>query len=232
MQDLFIALDFHREEELWDFLKPFKGERLALKIGMSQFYMSGPDIVKRLSEEGHKIFLDLKCHDIPNTVYLALYQLSHLPVDIVTVHALGGSEMLKAAVKGSQEGPFRPDVFAITQLTSTNQTCLNEELAIPGSVAESVSHLTELALSSGIHGVVSSVREVPEIKKLSDGKLKSLTPGIRLASSVKDDQARVSTPEEARQAGSDFIVVGRPITQSADPLNTYHAFLKAFKGEK
>ncbi|MCZ0716885.1 orotidine-5'-phosphate decarboxylase [Aerococcus kribbianus] len=231
MRDLYIALDFKTEPELWDFMENFQDQSAAFKVGMSQFYMSGPEIVWKLAAMGHKVFLDLKCHDIPNTVYLAMRQLSQLPVELITVHTLGGPAMLKAAVKGAKEGPYQPKVLGITQLTSTDQNMLTEDLHIQQSVEESVLDLAQMAQKTGLDGVVSSALEVKKIKAATNGELLALTPGIRLAEDTSDDQSRVASPSQAKANGADYIVVGRPITQAKDPLAAYQNYLKEWQGE-
>ena len=231
MNELFIALDFHNETDLWYFIDKFKNQPAAFKIGMSQFYMSGPDIVNQLHDMGHKIFLDLKCHDIPNTVKLATQQLSKLPVELVTVHTLGGQKMLEAAMEGVAAGPYSPKVLGITQLTSSDQEMLNQQMQIKESIEDSVIHLAQLAQKSGVDGVVSSALETPAIKQATNHQLLSLTPGIRLTLEQSGDQTRVATPEQARLNGADYIVVGRPITQANNPVAAYQEFLKQWQGE-
>lgn len=228
MDPLYVALDFNTESEMRAFLAHFRAHPIPIKIGMSQFYMSGPTLIQELSAAGFPIFLDLKCHDIPNTVYLALKQLSQYPVDMVTVHCLGGTQMMQAAVAGANAGRYRPKVMGITQLTSTSKQTLNDEMGIPGAMLASVVHLAQQAEMSGLDGVVSSVLETKAIKAATHSPFLNLTPGIRLEKQPGDDQTRIATPAEARAAGSDFIVVGRPVTQAADPVKTYHAFLNSW----
>lgn len=230
MKTLFVALDFKTEQETFAFLDKFEVQSIGVKVGMSQFYMSGPKIIEEMCRRGHEVFLDLKCHDIPNTVYLACLQLSQLPVKLLTVHTLGGKEMMQAAVKGVEEGPYQPQILGITQLTSTNQTQLNQDLGISGDLQSSVIHLAQLAEESGLAGVVSSVQEVSQIKAATSERFLSLTPGIRMQTNATNDQKRVATPEQARLAGADFIVVGRPITQSSDPVAAYQEFIHQWKG--
>lgn len=228
MDKLFVALDFKQEAEMWSFMDYFKSQPIAVKVGMSQFYLSGPDLVKRLADDGHCVFLDLKSHDIPNTVYLAMTQLSKLPVDIVTIHTLGGQEMMEAAMDGIQTGPYQPKVLGITQLTSTNQAMLHS-LGIELPMEASVRSLAQLAQASGLDGVVSSVHEVTDIKKATSSDFLCLTPGIRMAGSQADDQSRTASPSQARQAGADYIVVGRPITQAEDPIEAYNRYLQDWR---
>ncbi|MDO4669929.1 MAG: orotidine-5'-phosphate decarboxylase [Aerococcus sp.] len=232
MTPLYVALDFNTEREMENFLAPFHSHPIPVKIGMSQFYMSGPALIEKLSAKGFPIFLDLKCHDIPNTVYLALKQLSQYPVDMVTVHCLGGQKMMEAAVAGANEGPYRPKVMGITQLTSTSKAMLNEEMAISGDVITSVISLAQLAKKSGLDGVVSSVLETRAIKQATAPDFLNLTPGIRLEKAKNDDQTRIATPAEAREAGSDYLVVGRPITQAKDPLKAYQAFVDSWNSQR
>lgn len=230
MKELFIALDFKQEGELWHFMDRFKDQQVAVKVGMSQFYLSGPDLVRRLADKGHKVFLDLKCHDIPNTVYLAMRQVSQLPVSLLTVHTLGGLEMLQAAVQGAKEGVSQPKVLGITQLTSTSQAMLHQQMGIASTLDQSVLNLARLAYSAGLDGIVSSVWEVGHVKTKVSSDLLCLCPGIRVDGHTSDDQERIATPDMARKAGADFIVVGRPIIQAADPLSAYQKFLQEWRG--
>lgn len=229
-KELFVALDFNTENELDAFLKNFEEHPIPVKIGMSQFYMSGPKIVEELSKRGFPIFLDLKSHDIPNTVYLAMKQLSQYPIEMVTVHCMGGQEMMKAAVEGTNSGPYRPKLMGITQLTSTSQEMMTNDLRMNGELLDSVVHLAKLAQTSGMDGVVSSVLETRAIKQATAEDFLSLTPGIRLTKEKHDDQTRVATPQEAKAAGVDYLVVGRPITQAENPVEMYNHFLSAWRG--
>ncbi|MCI5775248.1 MAG: orotidine-5'-phosphate decarboxylase [Aerococcus sp.] len=228
--ELFVALDFNTEAELNAFLKHFENHPIPVKIGMSQFYMSGPKIIDELSARGFPIFLDLKSHDIPNTVYLAMKQLSQYPIEMVTVHCMGGQEMMAAAVDGANAGPYRPKLMGITQLTSTSQEMMARDLRMTGDLLDSVVHLAKLAQTSGLDGVVSSVLETRAIKHATSSDFLSLTPGIRLTKEKQDDQTRIATPQEAKAAGVDYLVVGRPITQANDPVAAYHRFLFAWHG--
>ncbi len=219
-----IALDFPSREETMRFLDHFPDERLFVKVGMELFYQEGPAIIHELKEKDYHIFLDLKLHDIPNTVKCAMKGVAKMEVDLVTVHAAGGSEMMKAAVEGLEsgtpQGKQRPKCIAVTQLTSTSEKQMQQEQMILSTLEQSVIHYASLAKKSGLDGVVSSVHEVPMLRKLGSGFL-IVTPGIRPANSDHSDQKRTATPEYARKIGSSAIVVGRPITLSPDPYNAY-----------
>jgi orotidine-5'-phosphate decarboxylase len=212
-----VALDFPEKEKTVAFLKTIQGEKVWVKVGMELFYSSGPEIVHAAKEMGFKIFLDLKLHDIPNTVGSALKSLMKLPIDMVNVHAAGGSQMMKRAaeaVKASQNSPL---LIAVTQLTSTTQEEMNQEQRIPGDIVESVVHFAKLAKDSGLDGVVSSPLEVQAIKLVCGSRFLTVTPGIRPKDSAAQDQKRITTPEDALKLGTDFMVIGRPITQGPDP---------------
>jgi len=186
-----------------------------------------------LKARGHKIFLDLKLHDIPNTVKSAMQSLSNLDPDIIDVHAAGTIEMMRAALEGvTRQDGTKPIVVAVTQLTSTSQDIMNHELLIPASMEETVLHYAKNAQKAGLSGIVCSPLEAEIVKKTIGNNFVTITPGIRLANAMKDDQVRVSTPEQAKRIGTDFIVVGRPITRAEDPLAAYHTFLNAFLGEE
>ncbi len=223
LQPIIIALDFESKENVQTFLTPFEGERLFLKVGMELFYQEGPDLIRILKEQGHAIFLDLKLHDIPNTVHKAMAGLAKLDVDLVNVHAMGGIEMMERAVQGLEEGSrsHRPKCIAVTQLTSSSKKMMNEEILIPGSIEHSVSNLAENAQTAGLDGIVCSPLEVPLIKGHRGPDFLTITPGIRLLSDEKNDQKRVTTPGKAKELGSDHIVVGRTITRSDNPVQTY-----------
>lgn len=227
MRECIIACDFACKEDLYKFLEPFKGLNPFLKVGMELFYKEGPSIVKELKAMGCKIFLDLKLHDIPNTVEKAMRNLAHLGVDIVNVHAAGGIEMMKAARRGlnSVEGGSNIKLIAVTQLTSISQEALENELLINKPLNEVVKTYALNAKAAGLDGVVCSALEAPIIKELG---LISVTPGIRFADDSKDDQKRVATPALAKELGSTYIVVGRSITASADPLAAYKRCVKEF----
>lgn len=220
-----IALDFPSKKETLDFLDKFRGSenKPFVKIGMELYYAEGPDMVREIKERGHKVFLDLKLHDIPNTVKKAMKVLSKLDVDIVNLHAAGGSEMMKAALEGlTREDGSRPLLIAVTQLTSTSEEMLHNELLIANPMEETVTKYAQNAAKSGLDGIVCSPLESSGVKETCGIKFITVTPGIRFADSTKDDQTRITTPARARELGSDFIVVGRPITQAADPVEAYN----------
>jgi orotidine-5'-phosphate decarboxylase len=214
-----------------NFLDKFN-ESLYVKVGMELFYGSGLEIVKEIKKRGHKIFLDLKLHDIPNTVKKAMTNLARLGVDIINLHAAGGSKMMAAALEGLVEGSegARPILIAVTQLTSTSKEMMNTEQLIPGEVIDSVVNYAKVAKESGLDGIVCSPLEVEKVKEACGKEFVTVTPGIRLASNNADDQVRITTPAKAREIGSDYIVVGRPITQAENPVEAYHLILKEFLG--
>lgn len=222
-----IALDFPTLAETTAFLAKMPQERLAVKVGMELFYGNGPALLTTLrAARPLDIFLDLKLHDIPHTVARAAAQLGRLGVQWTTVHAAGGSDMLRAARRGLTAGAAAvglpaPKLLAITQLTSTSRSMLNNELGIPGDVAPAVQHLAAIAQASGCDGVVASAREVPLIRAVTRPAFLVVTPGIRPAGSAADDQVRITTPAQARSLGSSAIVVGRPITQASEPAAAY-----------
>ena len=229
MRDVIIACDFKNQEELFEFLKPFDGLNPFLKIGMEIFYKEGPQLVRKLKEMGCKIFLDLKLHDIPNTVEKAMRNLGELGVEITNCHAAGGINMMAAARRGldATEAGKNTKLIAVTQLTSISQEILENELLITGKPLNEVVKTYALnAKSAGLDGVVCSPLEAPIIKELG---LISVTPGIRFADDSKNDQKRVATPDYARELGSTYIVVGRSITAAADPVAAYKRCVKEFK---
>lgn len=233
MKDVIIACDFKDAKTTLNFLDQFKNKKPFVKVGMEIFYTEGPSIVRELKARGHKIFLDLKLHDIPNTVKSAMQSLSNLDPDIIDVHAAGTIEMMRAALEGvTRQDGTKPIVVAVTQLTSTSQDIMNYELLIPASMEETVLHYANNAQKAGLSGIVCSPLEAEIVKKTIGNNFVTITPGIRLANAMKDDQVRVSTPEQAKRIGTDFIVVGRPITRAEDPLAAYHTFLNAFLGEE
>ena len=227
MNDVIIACDFKNKEELMAFLVPFKGLNPYLKLGMEIFYKEGPELVRQLKKEGFKIFLDLKLHDIPNTVEKAMRNIASLGVDITNVHAEGGIEMMKAARRGLDSDPNGKNtkLIAVTLLTSISQEILENELHVHEPIADVVKAYALNAKSAGLDGVVCSPLEAPIIKELG---LLSVTPGIRFADDAKGDQKRVATPEYAKELGSTYIVVGRSITGSADPVSAYKRCVKEF----
>jgi orotidine-5'-phosphate decarboxylase len=230
---LIIALDFANRKEVEQFLQPFKGKELFVKVGMELFYQEGPEIVHYLKENGHRIFLDLKLHDIPNTVKSAMKGLARLECDLVNVHAAGGKEMMSAAIEGLEEGTAagrkRPACIAVTQLTSTSEEQMNKEQLISGSLEQSVLHYASLTNEAGLDGVVCSAWEALPIRENLGNKFYTVTPGIRMAEDSTGDQKRVATPEFARNAGVTSIVVGRSITRSNDPVKSYEKWMEAWR---
>lgn len=231
---LIIALDFASKQEVFQFLDRFEGESLFVKVGMELFYQEGPAIISELKEKNHQVFLDLKLHDIPNTVHKAMKGLARLGADLVNVHAAGGSEMMKAAIAGLEAGTpnglVRPRCIAVTQLTSTSEEQMRAEQLIPVSIEESVLHYASVAQGSGMDGVVCSTWEAGKIRSELGPDFLTVTPGIRLSSDATQDQKRIATPETARLAGVSSIVVGRPITQASDPVASYKRIKEAWEG--
>lgn len=228
-KDVIIALDFPKEDEAFRFLEKFGHVRPYVKIGMELYYAEGPRIVRLLKNRGHKVFLDLKLHDIPNTVKRAMSVLSGMGVDMLNLHAAGGSEMMRAAIEGvTRPDGSRPKLIAVTQLTSTSPEVLKNEILIERPLEETVLRYAQLAKDNGLDGIVCSPLEVQRIKGELGAQFLTVTPGIRFADSAKDDQVRITTPEKAREYGSDYIVVGRPITAQEDPLEDYKRCCKAF----
>lgn len=233
MSKTIVALDFSRKEDVMTFLDKFE-EPIYVKVGMELTYAFGFDMIREIKSRGHKIFLDLKLHDIPNTVKNGMKNLAKLDVDIVNLHAAGGSAMMKAAMEGLNEGAVngkRPLCIAVTQLTSTSQEAMNDELLIPGNVKDVVISYAKLAKDSGLDGVVCSVHEARGIHEACGADFLTVTPGIRLSEDSKDDQKRVATPAFAKEEGCDYIVVGRSITKSKDPLRTYEIIEKTMEGK-
>lgn len=227
-----IALDFANGKEVRDFLTNFpEGTSLFVKVGMELFYQEGPDIVRWLKAEGHDVFLDLKLHDIPNTVHKAMIGLAKLGVSITNVHAAGGVEMMQAALSGLAEGAveMRPELLAVTQLTSTSEAQMHADQLIQTTLAESVSHYAQCAEKAGLDGVVCSALEVEQIRQATNSEFICLTPGIRPAGGSAGDQKRVVTPAQAREIGSSYIVVGRPVTQAKDPYAAYQTILTEWR---
>lgn len=228
-----VALDFSTREDLFAFLSKFE-ESIYVKIGMELTYAFGLDIISEIRQLGHHIFLDLKLHDIPNTVKQAMKNLARLDVDIVNLHCAGGIAMMKAAIEGLEEGAVdgkRPLCIGVTQLTSTSKEAMNEELGIPGEVIDCVIKYAKNAKAAGLDGVVCSVHEARAIHEACGNDFLTVTPGIRLADDSKDDQKRVATPAFAKEQGCDHIVVGRSITKSADPLVTYRTIEAIMEAE-
>lgn len=229
---LYIALDMETDRQAIDFLDYHHLASLPVKVGMELFYQSGPAIISSLKERQHPIFLDLKLHDIPTTVKKAMRNLARLDVEVVNVHAQGGTEMIAAAREGLEagcQGKERPVLLAVTQLTSTDQTMFTEELRQQGTVKESVIHLAQLAKEGGADGVVCSVHEVKAIKEVCGDNFLTVTPGIRPEGSDRNDQKRAATPKEAKQEGTDAIVVGRAITAAEHPGKSYQQIVEEWK---
>lgn len=229
MKDVIIACDFSSAEATYAFLDQFTDCKPFVKIGMELYYAEGPAIVRELKARGHKIFLDLKLHDIPNTVKKAMAVLSRLDVDMVNLHAAGTIEMMCAAVEGlTRPDGTRPILLAVTQLTSTSEERMHTDLLIPGKMSEVVVHYAECAKSAGLDGVVCSPLEAGMVKEACGADFLTVTPGIRFADGQVGDQVRVTTPADARRIGSDYIVVGRPITAAADPVAAYRRCVEEF----
>ena len=230
-KDVIIACDFPSAEQTLAFLDRFTGRKPFVKIGMELFYAAGPDIVRQIKARGHKIFLDLKLHDIPNTVRRAMAVLSNLDVDLVNLHAAGTAEMMKAALEGlTRPDGTRPLLIAVTQLTSTNQEALEQELLIEKPINEVVMSYAENAKMAGLDGVVCSPLEAEKVHARCGESFLTVTPGVRFADGDRGDQKRVMTPEQAKEIGSDYIVVGRPITQAQDPVAAYERCCREFIG--
>ena len=230
-KDVIIACDFAGRQETMEFLERFGEMRPYVKIGMELFYAEGPEIVRQLKARGHKVFLDLKLHDIPNTVGKAMKVLSTLDVDMCNVHAAGTKKMMEAAVAGlTRPDGSRPLLIAVTQLTSTSQEQMEEEIMINRPMAEVVASYGRLAAEAGLDGVVCSPLESPAVHDMLGDRFLTVTPGVRLAGDAAGDQQRVTTPAKARELGSDYIVVGRSITAAEDPAAAYERCLKEFIG--
>ncbi len=228
-KDVIIACDFASGAETLAFLDRFTGRRPYVKIGMELFYAEGPDMVRRLKDRGHPVFLDLKLHDIPNTVKKAMAVLSRLEADMVNVHAAGTAAMMAAALEGlTRPDGTRPILIAVTQLTSTGAEQLQGELLIEKPLEDVVAAYAKNALSAGLDGVVCSPLEAGRIHEVCGRDFLTVTPGVRFAGAEKDDQKRVTTPAGAKALGSDYIVVGRPVTQAADPVTAYERCLQEF----
>jgi orotidine-5'-phosphate decarboxylase len=229
--DVIIPLDFSSAAAAFEFLALFpESEKPFVKIGMELFYAEGPAIVRNVKALGHKVFLDLKLHDIPNTVKKAMAALSRLDVDICNLHAAGTIDMMKAALEGlTRPDGTRPLLIAVTQLTSTSQERMQTELLIAAPMAETVLHYAKNAKAAGLDGVVCSPLEAAQVKAACGQEFLTVTPGIRFAGSAADDQSRIATPDRARGMGCDYIVVGRPIIAAADPLAAYRRCLLDFR---
>lgn len=229
-KDVIIACDFSNATDTYKFLDCFGNVKPFVKIGMELFYAEGPDIVRTLKQRGHRIFLDLKLHDIPNTVCKAMAVLSRLDVDMVNLHAAGTIEMMRAALTGLQRPDgTRPLLLAVTQLTSTSQERMQRELLIGATMADTVVHYAQNARIAGLDGVVCSPLEAGMVKQACGSDFLTITPGIRFApAAATDDQVRITTPTQARAIGTDFIVVGRPITAAVDPVVAYKKCINDF----
>ncbi|MBO5895321.1 MAG: orotidine-5'-phosphate decarboxylase [Alistipes sp.] len=228
-RDVIIACDFSSKEQTLNFLDKFTGRKPFVKIGMELFYAEGPEIVRTIKERGHRIFLDLKLHDIPNTVKKAMSVLRNLDVDMTNVHAAGTVDMMKAAIEGlTREDGTRPMLIAVTQLTSTSEERMQKELLIGASINDTIVKYAENAKAAGLDGVVCSPLEARMVKDACGVEFMTVTPGVRFADGDVGDQVRVTTPERAKEIGSDFIVVGRPITAADDPVAAYERCLKEF----
>jgi len=229
-KDVIIACDFPDRETTLAFLDRFRdGRKPFVKIGMELFYGAGPDIVREIKARGHRIFLDLKLHDIPNTVKKAMKVLSALDVDMVNVHAAGTVAMMKAALEGlTRADGTRPLLIAVTQLTSTSEETMQKELLIGAGINDTIVKYAQNAREAGLDGVVCSPLEAAMVKAACGDGFFTVTPGIRFADAAADDQVRITTPARAREIGSDFIVVGRPITAAPDPVAAYHRCMKEF----
>ena len=228
-KDVIIACDFASADETYRFLDRFGDKRPFVKIGMELFYAEGPSIVRELKQRGHKVFLDLKLHDIPNTVKKAMHVLSALDADIVNVHAAGTKRMMEAAVEGlTRPDGTRPLIIAVTQLTSTDQDAMESDLMIYEPMPKVVMHYAKNAAEAGLDGVVCSPLEAEKVHEACGKDFLTVTPGIRFPENEKGDQKRVMTPADAKRIGSDYIVVGRPITAASDPLVAYDRCIAEF----
>ncbi|MBE6538361.1 MAG: orotidine-5'-phosphate decarboxylase [Ruminococcaceae bacterium] len=228
-KDVIIACDFDSAEKVFAFLDKFTGRKPFVKIGMELYYAEGPSIVREIKKRGHKIFLDLKLHDIPNTVKKSMAVLSRLDVDMTNLHAAGTGRMMEAAIEGlTREDGTRPLLIAVTQLTSTDEETMKKDLLIDAPIADVVMHYAENAKNSGLDGVVCSPLEAGKVHERCGEKFLTVTPGVRFADGDIGDQKRVMTPAEARKIGSDYIVVGRPITAADDPVAAYERCVAEF----
>ncbi len=230
-KDVIIACDFADKKACLNFLDKFEGKKPFVKIGMELFYAEGPEIVREIKARGHKIFLDLKLHDIPNTVKKSMAVLSRLDVDMCNLHAAGTAAMMTAAIEGlTRADGTRPLLIAVTQLTSTSEEAMHKDLLIEGKMENVVMHYAKNAKCAGLDGVVCSPLEAAAVHNACGEGFLTVTPGIRFADGDKGDQSRVTTPERAKEIGSDYIVVGRPITAAADPAAAYERCVREFIG--
>lgn len=230
MKDVIVACDFSSARETYNFLDKFTDIKPYVKIGMELFYSCGPVIVREIKARGHRVFLDLKLHDIPNTVRRAAAALGGLGTDMANVHAAGGGEMMRAALEGFRESGSSTLVIAVTQLTSISPEQLKSELLIDAPMREVVAAYALGARAAGLGGVVCSPFETRAVKEACGGDFVAVTPGIRFENSAADDQTRIATPDTARELGSDYIVVGRPITRADDPVAAYNECASRFLG--
>ena len=231
-KDVIIACDFDSAQKTYDFLDQFKGRKPFVKIGMELYYAEGPAIIKGIKERGHKIFLDLKLHDIPNTVKKAMKVLAENDVDIVNVHASGTVKMMEAALEGLEAGSKgeRPLIIAVTQLTSTKEEQMHEDLLVQGAMEDVVMHYAKNTKKAGLDGVVCSPLEAEAVHGACGNEFLTITPGIRFAGDAAGDQSRITTPAKAKEIGSDYIVVGRSITAAEDPVAAYERAVEEFEG--
>ena len=230
-KDVIIACDFPSKEKVFEFLDLFKDEKPYVKIGMELFYGAGPEIVREIKKRGHKIFLDLKLHDIPNTVKSAMRVLSSLDVDMTNLHASGTVAMMEAALEGlTRPDGTRPMLIAVTQLTSTSEERMKEDLLINEPIDKVVMHYAENAKKAGLDGVVCSPLEAEKVHDVCGKDFLTVTPGVRFAGGDVGDQVRITTPAKAKEIGSDYIVVGRPITAAEDPVAAYRRAVAEFVG--
>ena len=228
-KDVIIACDFAGREQVMTFLDTFTGTKPFVKIGMELFYAEGPQIVRDIKARGHRIFLDLKLHDIPNTVMKSMRVLSSLDVDMVNLHAAGTTAMMEAALKGlTREDGSRPMLIAVTQLTSTDQQSMERDLLINAPIDQVVLHYAKTAAAAGLDGIVCSPLESGKVHECCGADFVTVTPGVRFAENETGDQKRVMTPAQAKEIGSDYIVVGRPITAAADPVAAYERCVREF----
>ena len=228
-KDVIIACDFASKAEVMSFLDKFKEEKPYVKIGMEPFYAAGPEIVKEIKQRGHKIFLDLKLCDIPNTVKKSMRVLSELDVDMCNLHAFGTKAMMEAAIEGlTRADGTRPLLIAVTQLTSTSEERMKADLLIDQPLDKVVMHYAKNAMESGLDGVVCSPLEAAKVHEVCGKDFLTVTPGVRFADGEVGDQVRITTPEKANEIGSDYIVVGRPITQAEDPVGAYRRCVSEF----
>lgn len=228
-KDVIVACDFASAEQTFRFLDQFTGRKPFVKIGMELYYAEGPSIVREIKARGHKIFLDLKLHDIPNTVKKAMAVLRNLDVDITNLHAAGATAMMQAAVEGlTREDGTRPLLIAVTQLTSTDQESMERDILIKEPIDQVVMHYAKTAKNAGLDGIVCSPLEAGKVHDTCGNAFLTITPGVRFADGDVGDQKRVMTPAQAKEIGSDYIVVGRPITAAADPVAAYERCVREF----